>query len=373
MSDLPVGELGVVVEPFIGFAWPGFMTIAPWNAGDFYTVTGKDAYNACVAAGIKPDSQSHFGKDDEVTPETLITCYFTKARKTEADLAAKLFSSEFIKNPTARLMRVFYAQASTMIPAGNFDNQWKVPKQTFGGGRGAWQDWSLVTLPSIVAAYAKNKGWEVPELEFREISNRKNINILAENVPVVWDKYLAQRAALWKALGEDKVEVELWSSAKAKDGGPMTVGVTSSDKLSEALIFANSTWKGEFYAAMGECGHPKGKGSIPVCNGLWLTKAEAEAFVEGRKHKDVDADATLLPAPSADKYASLYFPQAYKDAQLSAEEYFGNLLGDVTPLVQAFETAKGPAKLSAKKVLDAKLAEYEQTLNGYNTVKALLG
>ena len=383
MSDeftFAVPELAVT-PVFTGFPYPSFMTIAPWKTQRVYALMGQNAVAVLTAAGIKPDSVR--ASNQEVTAETWQTVYFKEARQLEANAAAACFPSK-IKTPTASLQRMFFAQCADTLPVSQFDLTWEQHEVGFGAGK-HWQPWNLVTVPSMVHAYAVARGWDVPELAFREISDAKNIQVDFNVVPAIWDGYLNQRRELWNALGEPEAKNSLYQGAKDNKGKPVTAGVTTSEKLSEALKFALGEWTGAYYTALGQCGHPEGnaanvalgyltkpnKERIVVCNGLWANKAAAEAFVASRGRKDEEPVAKSV---AISKYDGLPIPDEFSTGNeaMSAKDFFEAVYGDTIQKDEAATKATGAAKIAAKKALEAKLAEYGQTLETWGKIKELV-
>jgi hypothetical protein len=293
----------IVVGQAQGFAWP-FTTVAAWQGGDFYSVLGQNAMAIATEAGLKPDGESHFGDDVEVAWTNL---FYRLSRQVDADKAAALFADpEKIAKPYARLVRVYSAAKSDMIPVGNFDNTFTVPKLPFGG-RGEWQPFGLITLPSIVWAYANAMDWEVPDLNFAEISDAKNMLIRPEEVATVWNRLVEQRAALWAALGEENYKCQTPMGSIDKRTNLPIIGATTSDKLSKALNFAMSRWENMF-AAVGVVGNPSRKGArVPVVNHLFEDLAAATAFVAERATGNTtEEDVVTMPKVAANPYAGLY-------------------------------------------------------------------
>ncbi len=371
-----VPELAVT-PVFTGFPYPSFMTIAPWCAKRVYALMGQNAVAVLTEKGIKPDSVR--ASNQEVTSETWQTVYFKESRQLEANAAAACFPSK-IKTPTASLQRMFYAKCADTLPVSQFDLTWEQHEVGFGAGK-RWQPWNLVTVPSMVHAYAVARGWDVPELAFREISDAKNIQVDFNIVPALWDTYLNQRRELWAALDEPEAKNSLYQGAKDSKGKPVTAGVTTSEKLSEALKFALGEWTGKYYTAMGQCGHPEGnpanvalgyltklnKERIVVCNGLWPDKTAAEAFVAARGHKDEPATVPVVVS----KYADLPFPDEFKE--MTIEDFFVSVYSDTLVKDEIYTKATSiAAKIAAKKVLEAKLAEYGQTVESWDKIKALV-
>ncbi len=371
-----VPELAVT-PVFTGFPYPSFMTIAPWKTQRVYAVVGQNAAVVLAEAGIKPDRIR--ATTQEVTPETWQTVYFKESRQLEANTAASCFPSK-IKTPTATLQRMFFALCADTLPVSQFDLTWEQHEVGFGAGK-RWQPWNLVTVPSMVHAYAVARGWDVPELAFREISDAKNIQVDFNIVPALWDTYLNQRRELWAALDEPEAKNSLYQGAKDSKGKPVTAGVTTSEKLSEALKFALGEWTGKYYTAMGQCGHPEGnpanvalgyltklnKERIVVCNGLWPDKAAAEAFVAARGHKD---ELTVTPVV-VNKYADLPFPDEFKE--MTAEDFFVSVYSDALVRDESYTKATSIAnKIATKRALEVKLAEYGQTLESWEKIKTLV-
>ncbi len=359
--DAPVVSVGVSV----GFPMP-MCNFAPWVKKDVYMVQGKGAHLIAEAAKIKPDGVNYFG---ELNDESFVTLFFQFERKAEADQMAKLLAKpEWAENAAAKLTIVFHATGDTFVPASQYDNTYTVLHQSFGG-RGDWQPWQLITLPSLVAAYARYQGWKVTPLQFRAISDPKNVQVSTEEeIGALWAEYLLQRQQLWAELGEDDVKACLSPTQKDKNGNPIKIGVTTSRKLAAALDFANGTWSGKIYPAMGVVGHPrmnateKAKTSrIPVCSDIMATKEEAEAFVAERKARaearraeagEVETEKSVVDS----RYADLYIIE-----DLSGDEFASALMTDLMPLVQAAEEATGANKIKANKAVDAMVEQFGLT------------
>ncbi len=366
-----------VVPVFSGFPFPGYMTIAPWQSKRVYATGGRNAVAVLQEKGIKPDSVR--ASRNEVTAETWQTVYFNESRRLEADTAAGCFPSE-IEHPTAQLTRLYYAKPDETIPVSQFELTWEQREIGFGSGK-HWQPWNLVTVPSIVHAYAVARGWDVPSMAFREISDPKNIGVEFIAIPAIWDDYLAQRTELWAALDEPNAKASLYQGAVSLNGKPATTGVTSSEKLSKALEFALGQWKGSYYVSLGQCGSPFGnfanvakgylkkidQSRIIVCNGIWRNKADAEAFVAARKNK---ADEPVVKPVTISKYDGLPFPTEF--AEMTVEDFFVSVYGDTVAKDEVLTKATGAAKITAKKALEAKLAEYGQTVESWEKIKALV-
>ena len=256
----------VAVGTAQGFPWP-YTTVGSWQAGEFWQVIGRNAYNVAIENGIKPDGESHFGENPT---ESVVNIFFKMPRQNDADKAAALFANpEMNFTPTAKLVRVFSCDMGDMLPPGQFNNTFTVTKAPFNG-RGDWKPFAYITLPSIVYSYAKYHGWPVPELSFAEISDPKNMTIRADEVDKVWDKLLLQRVELWKALGEENYKLQLAKGAIDARTGQAAIGTTESDMLSKALHFAQARWE-NVYAAVGQVGYPGSKRRIPVINHVFDT------------------------------------------------------------------------------------------------------
>lgn len=371
-----------VVPVFSGYPFPGFMTIAPWCSERVYAVGGRNAVTVLTEKGIKPNSVR--ASKDEVTETTWQTVYFKESRRTEADAAAACFPSDVIKNPTAQLTRIYHTLAADTIPVSQFELSWEQREVGFGSGK-HWQPWNLVTIPSTVHAYAVVRGWDVSPMAFREISDPKNVSVEFTAVPAIWDDYLTQRAKLWDELGEPNAKASLYQGAVSLNGKPATTGVTSSEKLSEALKFALGQWKGNYYVALGQCGSPFGnpanfakgylkkvdQSRIIVCNGLWRDKVAAEAFVAARKTK---ADEPVVAPVSISKYDGLPFPDEFRTGTdaMNAADFYTSVYGDTIVKDEVVTKAVGAAKIAAKNALTAKLAEYGQTLESWAKIKELV-
>lgn len=336
----------VVVGTAQGFPWP-FTTVGAWEAGDFWMVIGQDAYNVAVTNKLKPDGESHFG--DEVTDQTWTNIFYKLPRQEDANKAAALFADlDKIAKPTARLMRVFFCDKNDMLPVGKFSNTLPVAKQPFNG-RGNWKPFALITLPSIVWAYAKFNGWDVPELTFEEISNPKNMNIRPNEVNQVWDRLLTQRTELWQALGEPNYQIQAAMEATDIKGKPI-LGTTTSEKLSKALKFAQNRWGG-VYAAVGMVGDPgNAKSRVPVVNHLFDTQEAAAAFVAERSMQTEDeGEIVNTPTKVNNQWANLFVVDG-----LSAEEMAEAVAASVIEPLAALAAAEKPMeKAKAKKALEA--------------------
>jgi hypothetical protein len=333
----------VVVGMAQGFPFP-FTTVGAWEAGDFWMVMGRNAYNVAIENKLKPDGESHFG--DELTDQTWVNIYYKLHRQDDANKAAALFADpEKVSHPAGRLMRVFFCSKDDMLPVGNFNNTFAIAKQAFGG-RGQWQPFSLVTLPSIVWAYAKHQGWDVPDMTFSELSDTKNMTIRPNEVAGVWERLTQQRADLWQALGEDNYKIQAQMGAKDLKGQPMT-GTTASEKLSKALNFAQSRWSG-IYAAVGQVGDPGNpKGRIPVVNHFFETKEDAATFVAERSTQTA-AEGDVVSSPAKNQWADLFVADG-----LDATEMAEAVASSVVELLATLEAAEKPMdKAKAKKALE---------------------
>ena len=292
----------VVVGQALGFPFP-YTTVAAWQAGDFYMVLGRNALAIATEAGLKPDGESHYGEDAETAFGNI---FYRLTRQADADKAAMLFADpEKVANPRSRLVRCYTATKEDMLPVGNYDNTHTVPKMPFGG-RGEWQPFGLITLPSIVWSFANTMGWEVPDITFAEISDAKNMLIRPEEVAVVWNRLVEQRAALWLALGEENYKCQTPMGSVDKRTGQLIIGATTSDKLSKALNFAMQRWE-NMYAAIGVVGNPGRKGArVPVVNHLFEDLAGATAFVAERSNVTEDDVPAAAASVKANPYAGLY-------------------------------------------------------------------
>ena len=356
-------ETQVVVQPFSGFPFP-YGNIGPWHKADLYVVSGYNILNALVMAGLKPDDATSIDKGDDGSFER---AYYVQSRRVDADAAQKLVTElnnqtrvELGKEPLrvfgANLVVQYSVPTGDVLPSpANFEMKWDVDKR--GWGTRNSEAYQLVTLTSSVWALAKLLGFTVPDISFSEIANPKEIDIAEADIPQLWDQYTMQRKALWEALGEPRVEVYM-AKGMVDAKGKVVNGkyVTQSDTLSKILKLATNSWSGKLYYSMGQCGHPSGRGRIPVVMRAWHNKQDAEIYLAEREARRLEGGENYEEAVTVNEWADYYVMDG-----LSPEIFADALSKDILPLVAGFENATGAAKLIAGKTLQAKIAEYGMT------------
>lgn len=320
-----------------------------WHKSDVYYVAGRNALPVAQDAGIPPD----IGLPGRTANEkgTWDKLLYHVSRYMEAVEVNKLVRGTDQWPP--QLVTQFGLSELEAIPNPlEFEVVYIVDKKNYGS-RGS-EAWQLITLPSIVHAYAKFQGWAVPEIEFRELTNMKDfVAFEGDELTELYNRYTLQRADLWKALGENNVKACTASGAKTYTGKRIdTEVIAKSDKLNEALHFATSSWNGEFYARIGQvCDPANAAGRVPVVVELYESKEDA---LEKLARKSSDNDQT----PS--EYAGLYFPESFSK-EITVEEFISAIVSDVKPLWEAHNKATGAAKVKAKSALLTKLTEFEMS------------
>lgn len=364
--DLSVFEEGLVEEGSIvptsgqGFAFPLGNT-GPWKKYDAFEVSG---WNAAAIA----DSSAEGDKPDVVVVGrnagengTWDKLYYKPSRY-EAAIKIQKAVKNAEKVWVTTVMQ-FGLGAEEVIPEPlEFELVYSVPKRSYGQKNS--QGYQLITLPSIVNAYAHMRGWEVPEFGFRELTDVRNFTpFVDDDLSKYWDKLLLQRAELWKSLGETNMKADTFMGAANKDGkeivGPT---ITTSEKLSAALKFATLTWTGKFLARVGLVADPGSeRGRIPVVISIFDNEETALSSIN---REDVAV---------VSEYSDMHFPESFRGT-MSIDEYAEVLRDDTKEVYTTYKTAPiGPKKVTAKAALNAKLAEFELSEKQYEAWAGKLG
>jgi hypothetical protein len=170
--------------------------------------------------------------------------------------------------------------------------QWEIPIKALAKNSPNGFKWHLLTLPSIVSAYAALQGWAVPEYDLSEfmvaeddfiITPKTQSHLIGDRSAGYTDATLGvRRKALWAALGEDNFKV---SSASKSE----------SERLKEALTVANSDWGEPVWMQMVRVLSPyvgdrwefqgnSGQNKVPVVLAFYRDRDEAvEAFKADRE------------------------------------------------------------------------------------------
>lgn len=347
-----IDEEGTIVpQAPQGFAFP-LGNFGPWHKHDAYEVSGYGAAEIAKAMELEPDlvlvgrTASEKGTWDKL--------YYLAKRQPEAlsvQRAVRNNEQAFVTSVTQ-----FACKASDVLPEPlEFELVYTVNKRNYGTKNS--QNYQLITLPSMVHAYAVMSGWDVPQISFREITDHRNyVALEGDELAKFWDKLLLQRANLWSALGETNMKVDVYMGAKTSAGEDITgANVTTSAKLSEALKIATTNWRGGFYAHIGPVAEPaNAKGKVPVVIGLYENKDEALAAIN-----NVNVE------PVVSEYSGLHFPESFRGSMV-IEEYASVLVDDTKTVYANYKSAPtGPKKVQAKAALNQKLAEFELTEEQY--------
>ena len=287
-----------------GFPFP-LGTVAPYTSYYALRLRGKGAYAVVTEAGIKPDSH-RLGREIELsdgtirqTADYLYWVNTPEGRATSKGAAEAMglsFGGELVFSLSAKITDTLGMTAEQM-------SKWNSAEHVFDVSRGSFRPgdkrdaWHAVWLPSVVYAVARYEGFELPEeltesFGFHACTDRNVIgdgelyaklfggNDLFDGV------YGQQRAALWKALGEEN------PAASSMIGTRVTVrgkeqeapDATVSDKLNACFRFALCPWKG-IYASIGiiTAPSPNFQTRLPVCIAFLGDKATAETYVEELK------------------------------------------------------------------------------------------
>ena len=184
-------------------------------------------------------------------------------------------------------------------------------------------EFHMIALPAIVAALAKVMGLDVPEFDIKELLVR-DVNVTAEmsrelvgivatdkgfEAPYYEQSSLwAQRAAIWKALGEDDPNKYLVDAFDTK-GNPHEYN-TEAPNLKKCLGIYSEDWEIPLYSRLQMVADPRitalsGGGKrlqLPAITEIFATAADAQAAVDADRAKFAkDEAATVAQAqPAAD-------------------------------------------------------------------------
>jgi hypothetical protein len=188
---------------------------------------------------------------------------------------------------------------------------WEVELKAMQKNSPNWFNWHGLVLPSIVAAYAKLKGWKAGELGFdiSELTQPEDDIIVTDkfqlemigntDVGLEGSKLFIRRKALWGALNENNVK------ASNPDD-------TESPQLKEALTVATSTWNSPVFARVIQVPSPKVddtwegnagrvRSRIPILTDFYRNvKAAVKAYEsETEAREAVYANGGVMIRPSA--------------------------------------------------------------------------
>ena len=162
-------------------------------------------------------------------------------------------------------------------------------------------EFHMIALPSIVAAVAKVSGLDVPEFDIKELlvrdaivtaeMSREMVGIVATQkgfeAPYYEESSLwAQRAAIWKALGEDDPHKYLVGAVDSK-GNPHEYNTEASD-LQKCLRIYSEEWEIPLYSRLQMVADPRitalgGGGkrlTLPAITEIFASAADAQTAVD---------------------------------------------------------------------------------------------
>ena len=239
----------------------------------------------------------------------------------------------------------------------------------------------LITVPSIVDAWARHKGWYKDPLfdpsAVSGIGETKNRDA-TEDASFCLPTLVAMRTAIWNALGEDN-----WLVGKEdlKKGNDILVAGTKSAKLKEALGMYGVSWDGwvemaqladpvkkAYYPSTKEITDDNGNTRFPYKRNrvpafIRFFNGEKDAMEEGKRQIAAREGSEVKPIVNGKDYASLYpkLSETARETFTSVDIWNGAFpeLGDLA--------AKADTK--PKQIVLAK--EYELTIADLLLVKNL--
>jgi len=342
------GSVSLGGKSSTNFAMP-YGNTGTWHKVDAYLVAGYNAIPAAKEAKLVPDIEiAGRNASERGTWDRLL--YSTNRYEEAVEMNTIIRGND--EFPPQLVTQFGLSELEAVPNPLEFEQIFMVDKKNYGTKRS--EPWQLITLPSIVHAYAVYQGWEVPEISFHELTDTKDFQKLeGDALTELYNRLVLQRADLWKALGESNVKACSAIGSKFISGKEIKNDtVTTSEKLSDALRFASSNWTGAFYARVGAVSEPSsGAGRVPVLVELYDSKEDAieklAKKAEKREH-----------VPS--EYDGLHFPASFAEA-MTVAEFAGALASDTMQLKKTWEESTGAAKVKAKAALLSKLTEFELT------------
>lgn len=200
-------------------------------------------------------------------------------------------------------------------------------KITTLGSRKHRHELHMIALPAAVASAAKALGYDVPEMNFRDLAGTQVIfdDALALRLVGLGDDkeaYLKsdlwlQRSAIWAALGEP-------DAAKYQPKGTGTKFDTEADKLSACLHILTQPWKSAIYARLVQVPDPRVDAvygdeskrlTIPALTEIFPNEAAAkQAGADELKARAERNAASATVSTGQDAAGSAPIPMIYADS-----------------------------------------------------------
>ena len=287
-----------ITMPTGSFALP-MGSIAPWEGGSLYSVSGVNAVETATKAGLRPDATRFARPREDGT--TWQWCYYLKAREQEANAAQKLingYSARYVFQIGTPFLKIIMEDAARLKWEAD-QSKWASMNQIYdiritglklsSEGRMAYH---LTWLPSAVDAAARLFGYiERPIVDFSDLLDVRNEPPQSDKLTAQyfsgpdgdWSESLCfkNRAALWLALGCDDPTISEFPGMK---GTPL-----ENSPLYNCLKQVTRPWH-SLWAEIGQIADPrpvdKDKHQIPgrfvVACRLFTDEATARSYLANR-------------------------------------------------------------------------------------------